>query len=97
MSVVRRARALGLRIEVADLGDWSSRAPLAEYDAAARVVRVSERRLREMSGAARRRFLVEAIAHELYHHLECIGEVARIRDRARREEAARRFAREAIS
>jgi len=92
---MRRARALGLRIEIADLG--ASNALFSEYDARARAIRVSESHLRGLHGRARRRFLVEAVAHELYHHLEYAGEVERLHTRAQREAAAERYARAAVS
>lgn len=95
MSIMRRARALGLRIEIVDLG--ASNALFSEYDARVSAIRVSERHLRSLCGRARRRFLVEAVAHELYHHLEYAGEVERLGAHAQREAAAESFAREAVS
>jgi hypothetical protein len=95
VSTVRRARALGLRIEIVDLG--ASNALFSEYDARAGAIRVSGRHLHGLRGRARRRFLVEAVAHELYHHLEYAGEVERLRTRAQRDAAAERCARAAVS
>jgi hypothetical protein len=95
MSVVRRARGLGAHIEIADFGAWSGL--YAEYDGRAGVIRVSARHLRALRGARRRRFFVRAVAHELYHHLERLGRVPRLRSRAQREAAAERFARSAIA
>lgn len=77
------AAAYGVRVEVADLGDWGSVDLVAEYDPDGPVIRVNERAMRDVD---------RAIAHELYHHREAIGEVARIRDRAARERAADAFA-----
>ncbi len=78
------AEAYGVRVEIADLGDWASVTLVAEYDPDGPVIRVSER---VPHGAVER-----AIAHELYHHREAIGEVPRLRDRAARERAADAFA-----
>jgi uncharacterized membrane protein len=52
------------------------------------VIRVNERVLCER----RRLANDQAVAHELYHHREAIGEVPRIADRAQRERAADAFA-----
>jgi hypothetical protein len=78
------AVAYGVRVEIADLGDWASVTLVAEYDPEGPVIRVSER---APEGGVER-----AIAHELYHHREAIGEVPRLRDRAARECAADAFA-----
>lgn len=91
MSVARRVRACGVRVEAADLGAWGG--VLAEYDARARTIRVSAGHLRSLAPRARRRWLMHAVAHELYHHLERIGEAPQRESYARRERAAERFAR----
>jgi len=70
-----------------DLGDWASVTLVAEYDPDGPVIRVNER-----WGAPRSAAIEHAIAHELYHHREAIGEVARIKDRIARERAADAFA-----
>lgn len=92
MSVVRDARALGARIEVADFGVWSGAALLAEYDARSRTIRINRRSLQALCVKSRRRFLVRAIAHELYHHLEALGAVECASTRRERERNAERFA-----
>jgi hypothetical protein len=79
------AAAYGVRVELADLGDWAAVTLLAEYDPDGPVIRVNERALPDCA-------IDRAIAHELYHHREAIGEVARIADRAARERAADAFA-----
>lgn len=86
--VRERAAGYGVRIELADLGDWASVTLVAEYDPDGPVIRVNER--------APNAAIDHAIAHELYHHREAIGEVARIADRARRERAADAFADELV-
>ncbi|HUY40987.1 MAG TPA: hypothetical protein VMV82_05410 [Candidatus Dormibacteraeota bacterium] len=94
MTVVRAARRhYGLRIEIVDLGAWAERGLNAEYDGRGPTIRVNARRMDALHGSARRRFFVRAVAHELYHHLEAIGAVARMRPRAERECAADAFAR----
>jgi hypothetical protein len=99
------AAAYGVRIELADLGDWGRVRLVAEYDPDGPVIRVNTREspltLRQAQGdieaghriSAEDRGEVErAIAHELYHHREAIGEIPRIRDRAAREAAADAYA-----
>jgi hypothetical protein len=89
MPDVRRiAAAYGVRVELVDLGDWAAVTLVAEYDPDGPVIRVNER----PPSAA----IDHAIAHELYHHREAIGEVARIADRAARERAADAFADELV-
>ncbi len=95
MSVMQAVRQHGLRVEVADLGTWGASALHAEYDPRARTIRVNVHSLRALFGAKRRRFFVEAVAHELYHHLERVGVVAHLPSYAERERAARAFARRA--
>ncbi len=103
------AAAYGVRVEVADLGDWAAVTLVAEYDPDGPVIRVNERafwpdvtltwchvRVSSSKGAPRRAPIDHAIAHELYHHREAIGEVARIANRAARERAADLFADELV-
>jgi len=82
------AAAYGVRVELADLGDWAAVTLVAEYDPDGPVIRVNAR-------AASAAF-DHAVAHELYHHREAIGEIARIADRAQRERAADAFADELV-
>ena len=83
------AAAYGVRVELVDLGDWAAVTLVAEYDPDGPVIRVNERAL---PLEARRDATDHAIAHELYHHREAIGEIARIAERAARERAADAFA-----
>ena len=83
------AAAYGVRVEVADLGDWAAVTLVAEYDPDGPVIRVNER---ELWRTASRDAIDLAIAHELYHHREAIGEIARIAGRSARERAADAFA-----
>ena len=91
------AAAYGVRIEIADLGDWGRVRLIAEYDPQGPVIRVNRHEssltLRQAQRDAAVRCDVataidRAIAHELYHHREAIGEVPRLADRAAREAAA---------
>ena len=94
------AAAYGVRVELADLGDWGTAKLLAEYDPDGAVIRINERTLpralRQAQGDNEsddvRGAIDRAIAHELYHHREAIGEVARLADRAARERDADAFA-----
>jgi hypothetical protein len=116
------AAAYGVRVELADLGDWAAVTLVAEYDPDGPVIRVNERALWRIlrqaqndnkpvgnerddhpnvtlslsKGAPPSVAIEHAIAHELYHHREAIGDVARIRDRAQRERAADAFADELV-
>lgn len=89
------AAAYGVRVELADLGAWGSARLIAEYDPEAPdgpAIRVNERALPQGSSCAVREAIDRAIAHELYHHREAIGEVPRLPDRVAREAAADAFA-----
>ena len=90
---MRDARALaaayGVRVELANLGDWAPVTLDAEYDPNGPVIRVNER--------AHELAIEHAIAHELYHHREAIGEISRIADRVARERAADAFANALLS
>lgn len=74
-----------MRVELADLGDWGAARLIAEYDPNGPTIRVNRRELARID-------LGHAIAHELYHHREAIGEVARLRGHDDRERAADAFA-----
>jgi uncharacterized membrane protein len=86
------ADAYGVRVEVTDLGAWGDARLIAEYDPDGPTIRVNERTLPHGSSCTVREAIDRAIAHELYHHREAIGEVARIADRTARERAADAYA-----
>ena len=86
------AAAYGVRVELAQLGDWSPATLVAEYDPDGPVIRVNEAALPRGDSCTVRDAIDRAIAHELYHHREAIGEIARIRDRRAREAAADHYA-----
>ncbi len=86
------AAGYGVRVELDDLGDWGTTTLVAEYDPAGPVIRVNQSALPPGSSCLVREHIDRAIAHELYHHREAIGEVARLPSRAERERAADEFA-----
>jgi hypothetical protein len=97
------AAAYGLAIEVTDLGYWAPAMLVSEYDPHACTIRVNVRALTRyrrvragLTACDVRTFLDRAIAHELYHHREAIGEVPRLATRAEREAAADAYARAGV-
>jgi hypothetical protein len=85
-------RMLGIyavRVRFADLGDWGDAELRAEYDPDEPEIRVHKRLARELVSFA--------IAHELYHHREAIGEITTLPNREAREAAADAFARELVA
>jgi hypothetical protein len=74
------------------MGAWSSGELRAEYDPAVPEIRVNRRLAESLPVAERERFVELAIGHELYHHREHIGEVARFSSGSEREAAAHAFA-----
>ncbi len=91
------ASSYGVAIELADLGDWGATNLIAEYDPDGPVIRINERRVPTGSSCVAREHIDRAIAHELYHHREAIGEVPRLATRAKREHAADAFAEMLVS
>jgi len=92
-AALRLARAYGVAVSFADLGDWGMAELRSEYDPRGPAIRINARVARRLSGTALREFVALAVAHELYHHREHIGEIAQTPDPARRESAADRYAR----
>ena len=88
------AAAYGVRVEIADLGDWGRVRLIAEYDPDGPAIRVNRRELSlTLRRAQRDNVAVDrAVAHELYHHREAIGDVPRLANRAAREAAADAYA-----
>jgi len=91
------ADAYGVRVELDDLGAWGGTTLAAEYDPNGPTIRVNARALPRGSSCAVRDAIDRAIAHELYHHREAIGEIPRLRDRAARERTADAFAEALVS
>jgi hypothetical protein len=80
------AAAYGVRVELVSLGDWGTVRVIAEYDPRGPAIRVNAAVQPDADAVER------AVAHELYHHREAIGEIARLGDRPSREAAADAFA-----
>ena len=90
------ARSYRVAIRFADLGDWGDCELLSEYDPRAPEIRINERFAARLPDTQRAEFVARAVGHELYHHREQIGEIPTLHDRAARESAAERFARELL-
>jgi hypothetical protein len=88
-----RARAYGVAVRFADLGDWGRVELRAEYDPAIPEIRLNIRVAAALPIVELGEFVALAVGHELYHHRERIGEIAIIGDRRARESAAADFAR----
>ncbi|HEV3090965.1 MAG TPA: ImmA/IrrE family metallo-endopeptidase [Candidatus Cybelea sp.] len=84
-ALLRACRAYGVRVCFADLGNWGRSELRAEYDPQAREIRIH----RDLASA----LVARAIAHELYHHREAMGEIVVLPSRAQREAAAQEYAR----
>jgi hypothetical protein len=82
------ARDFGIAIELADLGDWADATLVSEYDPAGPVIRINTRAIPAGSSCDVREHIDRAVAHELYHHREAIGDVPRSAGHAQRERAA---------
>ena len=94
MTALECARAYGVAVIFADLGDWGVSCELrSEYEPHAPQIRVNTRILERLDRAARDEFIAQCIGHELYHHREALGEVARLARQCDREAAADAFAR----
>lgn len=92
-----RARAYGVGVRFADLGDWGAAELRSEYDPHGPEIRVNARVAERLNPCELGDFITLAIAHELYHHRERIGEVSPQADRAARERAADAYAREVLA
>jgi hypothetical protein len=87
------ARAYGVAIELADLGTWGDATLVSEYDPDGPVIRINSRAIPAGSSCDVREHIDRAVAHELYHHREAIGEVPRSANHKARERAAGEHAR----
>jgi hypothetical protein len=86
------ARSYGVAIAFADLGEWAGSKLRSEYDPTGPAIRINVRLAEKIPTEKLGEYLALAIGHELYHHREKLGEVARIADRASRERAADEYA-----
>jgi hypothetical protein len=91
-----QACSYGVAVRFADLGDWGRDELRAEYDPAIPEIRLNVRVAAALPFDELGEFVALAIGHELYHHRECIGEIAVIGDRRARESAAAAFARDLL-
>jgi hypothetical protein len=82
------ARENGIAIELADLGSWGDATLVSEYDPDGPVIRINTRALPTGSSCEVREHIDRAVAHELYHHGEAQGTIARLPSRKARERAA---------
>ncbi len=82
------ARESGIAIELADLGSWGTSTLVSEYDPDGPVIRINTRAIPAGSSCEVREHIDRAIAHELYHHREAAGTIARVPGRKARERAA---------
>ena len=96
----RIAFEYGIEIEICDLGEFSGRVLISEYDPDGPRIRINQRALDRAAALAPGGpawcdpAVVArcAVAHEIYHHRERIGAVVRHPDRDDRERAADAFA-----
>jgi hypothetical protein len=95
-SALKLAREYGVRIEFADLGDWGVDELRSEYDPKGPVIRLNIRVAELFTAEELGEFIGFCVGHELYHHREAIGEVARLPERKEREIAANDFARKLL-
>jgi hypothetical protein len=91
------ARRYGIAVTFADLGDWGSAELRSEYDPSGPSIRLNARVAERLAPDALRLFVTLAIAHEVYHHREHIGEIARSGNLAERERNADNFARTLVA
>jgi hypothetical protein len=96
MSALSRARSLGIGVRFADLGDWGPHELRSEYDPSVPEIRLNIRIAAALGPRELGEYVALAVGHELYHHLERIGEIAPLRNRGARESAASKFAREIV-
>lgn len=87
------ARKYGISICFADLGDWGLDELRSEYDPSGPTIRLNVRIAEQLAPEELGDFVALAIGHEMYHHLERIGEIVIIPGRVEREMAANDYAR----
>jgi hypothetical protein len=96
-AALKVARHYGVAIEFADLGDWGMDDLRSEYDPQGPTIRINARIAQTMPADKLDKFVNLCVGHELYHHLEAIGQIDRIVDKRERERAADAFALELLS
>ncbi len=93
-TALAKARAYGVAVRFADLGDWGRDELRAEYDPSIPEIRLNIRIAASLPPDRLGEFVALGVGHELYHHRERIGEVPVVADRRARESAADDFARD---
>jgi hypothetical protein len=96
-NALERARAYGVAVRFAELGDWGGDELRSEYDPVVPEIRLNVGVAAALSIRELGEFVALAVGHELYHHRERIGEVPTLRDRRARESAADDFARDLLT
>ncbi len=86
--------AYGVGVRFADLGDWGDAELRAEYDPAIPEIRLNVRVAARLNAGGLDVFIASAAGHELYHHLEAIGEIDVLAERSAREAAADEYSAE---
>ena len=83
--LTRTCAEYGVAVRFGELGSWGGDVELrSEYDPGVPEIVVNRHTATHL--------VAQAIAHELYHHKEAIGDVARLSTRAERESAADAYA-----
>ena len=95
-AAIAMARAYGIGVRFADLGDWGLDELRSEYDPTGPEIRLNIRIAEQLAPEELGEFATLAIGHELYHHRERLGEIVVITDRVAREHSANNFARELL-
>jgi hypothetical protein len=91
-AALRVASRYGVAIEFADLGDWAGDELRSEYNPAGPTIRINARIAQNVPASELDEFVSLCVGHELYHHLEHIGEIKRLDVKSDREKAADAFA-----
>lgn len=89
---LRSAHEYGVAVRFVDFGAWSDGELRAEYDPTVPEIRINRRIVESVPAAERERFVELAVGHELYHHREQTGEVAKLPAKSERESAADLYA-----
>jgi len=86
------AAAYGFAIELLDSGDWGRATLIAEYDRGGPTIRINAPPITARCADDTRRAIDLAIAHELYHHREAVGELTACRETERARARADAYA-----
>lgn len=95
-AAIALARRYGIAVVFADLGEWGLDELRSEYDPHGPSIKLNVRIAEQLAPDELGEFVTLAIGHELYHHLERIGEIVVLPDRVAREHAANDYARKLL-